>query len=164
MGVYRIHEQIILPATLQEVWDFVSNPGNLSLITPDSLGFRITTPDLPGKMYPGMIIGYRVTPFLGIKVTWVTEITQVVEHRYFVDEQRIGPYALWHHEHFIEATPQGVLMTDIVTYAMPLGILGRMAHHLTVRGKLTEIFSYRKRALEKQFPGGLPSHQRTRST
>ena len=151
MSVYRLFEKQHIPYSLEDVWEFVSNPGNLSKITPDSMGFTIKTPDLPETMYPGMMISYRVKPLLGIPVTWVTEITHVQEKRYFVDEQRIGPYKLWHHEHFLEPSGEGVLMTDIVTYKLPLGFLGRLAHVLFVRGKLRGIFDYRHRALEEHF-------------
>ena len=151
MGIYRIDEQQLIPASIEEVWDFISNPENLSTITPDSMGFKITTPDLPEKMYPGMMVSYRVKPLLGIPLTWLTEITHIQEMRYFVDEQRKGPYALWHHEHFIESTRNGVQMRDIVTYKLPLGFLGGIAHRLFVRKQLRRIFDYRTEALEKRF-------------
>jgi ligand-binding SRPBCC domain-containing protein len=151
MGIYRIHEKQLIAATIEDGWDFISNPENLSKITPDNMGFKITTLDLPEKMYPGMMISYRVKPLLGIPVTWVTEITHVQEQQYFVDEQRVGPYALWHHEHFIESTKDGLMMTDIVTYKLPLGFLGRIAHALFVRKQLRRIFEYRRAVLEKRF-------------
>ena len=116
--------------------------------------FMITAQNLPGKMYPGMIIPYKVKPLLGVPVTWVTEITQVVEKKFFIDEQRIGPYAFWHHQHFIEPQDDGVLMTDIVSYQPPFGFLGRLANALLIAGKLKEIFDFRKTALETIFPAG----------
>ena len=151
MSVYRLSEKQHIPYSLDDVWGFISNPGNLSRITPDSMGFSIKTPELPEKMYPGMMISYRVKPLLGIPVTWVTEITHVKEKHYFVDEQRIGPYTLWHHEHFLEPSGDGVLMRDIVTYKLPLGFLGKLAHGLFVRKKLRHIFDYRGQALEEYF-------------
>ncbi len=151
MSVYQLFEEQKIPSTMDEVWRFISAPKNLQEITPDHMGFRITTRNLPEEMYPGMMVAYKVTPFLGIKMTWVTEITQVQKGRYFVDEQRIGPYTLWHHEHFIEADRDGVLIRDIVTYKLPLGFLGVFAHWLFVKKQLRGIFSYRKRALEKRF-------------
>lgn len=151
MAVYRIHEVQHIPAGLIEVWDFISSPKNLQEITPDRLGFSIQTPDLPEKMYPGMIIAYKVSPVLGIKLNWVTEITHAEEGSYFIDEQRVGPYALWHHEHFIEASELGVKMTDIVTYRLPFGPLGVLAHKLFVKNQLKGIFEYRTRALEEKF-------------
>ena len=151
MGVYRIYEKQTLHASLEEVWDFISSPRNLQEITPDSMGFKIVTPDLPDKMYPGMMVSYKVSPLLGIRMTWVTEITQVDEKNYFVDEQRVGPYALWHHEHFIKQVTDGIEMIDIVTYRLPLGFLGSLAHSLFVKQKLRSIFNYRTEILEKRF-------------
>ncbi len=151
MGVYRIYEKQTLPASLEEVWDFISSPRNLQEITPDSMGFKIVTPNLPDKMYPGMMVSYKVSPLLGIRMTWVTEITQVDEMNYFVDEQRVGPYALWHHEHFIKQLTDGIEMIDIVTYQLPLGFLGSLAHSLFVKQKLRSIFNYRTEILEKRF-------------
>ena len=115
------------------------------------MGFDITSEDLPDKMYPGMIISYKVSPLLGIKTTWVTEITQVRESEFFVDEQRVGPYSIWHHQHHISPISGGVLMRDIVSYQPPLGILGALANQLIIKGKLQEIFDYRVVAVEKRF-------------
>jgi ligand-binding SRPBCC domain-containing protein len=151
MNIHTISEQIEIQASLDEVWGFISSPRNLQQITPDYMGFKIITPNLPDRMYPGMIIAYKVSPVMGIKMTWVTEITQVEEKKYFVDEQRIGPYKMWHHEHFIEATEQGVLMKDIVNYKLPLGFLGELAHYLFVRKQLKEIFQYRRNTLEEKY-------------
>jgi ligand-binding SRPBCC domain-containing protein len=102
-------------------------------------------------MYPGMIISYKVSPVLGIKMTWVTEITQVIEKEYFVDEQRVGPYSVWHHEHKIEAIEGGVLMTDIVSYKPPFGFLGSIANSILIKKQLKEIFDFRTVAMEKMF-------------
>jgi ligand-binding SRPBCC domain-containing protein len=151
MGVYRIYEQITIPSTLEEVWDFVSRPENLKEITPPHMGFHIMTPALPEVMYPGMMITYKVSPLLRIGMTWVTEITHVETMRYFVDEQRSGPYALWHHEHHLEPHPDGTLMTDIVTYKLPFGFIGRWGHRLFVKKQLNDIFEFRKKALEHRF-------------
>ncbi len=153
MAFYQLHEEQWLPAEIDEVWDFISSPGNLKVITPDYMGFDITSVGLPEKMYPGMIISYKVSPLLGIKMTWVTEITQVREKEFFVDEQRVGPYAMWHHQHHIKPHENGVLMTDIVTYQPPLGPIGAIANSLVIRKQLSEIFNYRRTAMERQFPG-----------
>ena len=147
MSFYQFHASQKIPSRLEEVWDFISSPANLKKITPEHMGFDIITPDLPDKMYPGMIIAYKVSPVLGIKMTWVTEITHVERNAYFVDEQRIGPYSMWHHEHKIEAIKGGVLMTDIVSYAPPLGILGKLANSLFIRKQLRQIFDYREKAI-----------------
>lgn len=140
-----------IPATIHQVWNFISSPQNLKKITPPHMGFDITSGDLPEKMHPGMIIRYKVSPIPGFKTTWVTEITHVREREFFVDEQRVGPYALWHHQHRIEAIEGGVLMTDIVSYKPPLGFLGAVANRLIIRHRLEDIFEYRTRALERIF-------------
>lgn len=151
MAFYRFYREQELHASIEELWDFISSPKNLKEITPPHMGFDITTPNLPGKMYPGMMISYKVRPLLGIKTDWVTEITHVQEGRYFVDEQRIGPYTLWHHEHFLEPTEDGVLMKDIITYQPPFGILGALANSLFIKKQLNVIFDYRRRVLEKRY-------------
>ena len=151
MGLYQFKQVMKINASVDEVWDFMSSPGNLKEITPDYMGFDITVEDLPEKMYPGMIISYIVKPVLGIKTLWVTEITHVKDKEYFVDEQRIGPYKMWHHEHFVEPINGGVLMIDIVSYRPPFGFLGKLANRVMIKGKLNDIFSYRKQAIEFRF-------------
>jgi len=151
MGFYQLKTRQNIPATKDEVWDFISSPKNLREITPDELDFEITSKDLPGKMYTGMIITYKVRPVLGIKMTWVTEITHVEDGQFFIDEQRIGPYSIWHHQHHIKEIEGGVEMTDIVSYKPPFGILGRIANSLFIRGQLKKIFSYREEAIVKRF-------------
>jgi ligand-binding SRPBCC domain-containing protein len=151
MGFYQLHKTQKIPATIDQVWDFISSPANLKKITPEYMGFNITSKLLSEKMYPGMIISYKVSPVLGIKMTWVTEITQVKEKEYFVDEQRVGPYSMWHHEHKIEPIEGGVLMTDIVSYQPPFGFLGSIANSILIKKQLKEIFDYRVTAVEKMF-------------
>ena len=151
MAIYQMHEEMEVAASLEEVWEFISSPANLKEITPDYMGFEITTPGLPEKIYPGLMISYKVRPLLGIRMNWLTEITQVREPHYFVDEQRSGPYALWHHEHKLKATGKGVLMSDLVTYRIPGGPLGTLAHGLFIKKQLKGIFQYRELALEKRF-------------
>lgn len=141
-SMYQLKTTQQLPITLQQAWDFFSSPKNLATITPDSLDFRIKS-DLPDKMYAGMMIRYTVKPLLGIPVTWVTEITHVEEGKYFVDEQRVGPYSIWHHQHFFREIPGGVEMTDIVDYRLPFGPLGRIMHGPVVKPRLKQIFDYR---------------------
>jgi len=151
MPVYTKHETLKIPSTIDKVWDFISSPQNLKSITPEYMGFDITTKNLPEKVYAGMIISYNVSPLLGIKMRWVTEITHVSELKYFVDEQRYGPYKMWHHQHIIEAIEGGVLMTDIVDYLPPLGFLGAFANKLIIKSQLNEIFSFRTKKLEEYF-------------
>lgn len=150
MKIYRLESQQKLPISPEEAWKFLSNPRNLKTITPDYMGFEILSGgDRP--MFPGQIIQYIVTPVAGIKTKWVTEITHVKEGEYFVDEQRFGPYSLWHHKHFIKPIPGGVEMEDIIDYKLPSGILGQLAHPILVKPKLDEIFDYRKNKLIELF-------------
>lgn len=148
--VYRLSSKQQLPITIKQAWEFLSSPKNLKVITPKYMSFDIISgADKP--MYAGQIIQYIVTPIFGIKTTWVTEITHVVENEYFVDEQRFGPYALWHHKHFIRPIDGGVEMEDIIDYKVPLGFLGRLVHPILVKPKLTEIFNYRTKKLIELF-------------
>ena len=152
MGFYQFRTKQELHATVKEVWDFVSAPANLKIITPDYMGFNITSEELPEKMYRGMIISYKVKPMMGIPVSWVTEITEVEEGKFFIDQQRIGPYQFWHHQHFIEDHGETVLMSDIVSYKPPFGLLGSAANYFMISRKIREIFEYRRHALEIRFP------------
>jgi ligand-binding SRPBCC domain-containing protein len=148
--IYTLHAKQNLPITIDEAWEFLSSPKNLKTITPDYMGFIIKSgADRP--MFPGQIIEYIVTPVLGIKTKWVTEITHVVDKKYFVDEQRFGPYALWHHKHFIKEISGGIEMEDIIHYKVPFGILGRLVHPFIVKPKLDEIFEYRRKKLIELF-------------
>lgn len=151
MAFYQLIKTQKLPDTINEIWNFISEPANLKEITPEHMGFVVTNNSGAEKMYPGMIITYKVSPLLGIKLNWMTEITHVKDYEYFVDEQRIGPYSLWHHQHKIEAIEGGVLMTDIVTYQPPFGIMGALANSLIIKNQLQQIFDYRTVALEKRF-------------
>jgi ligand-binding SRPBCC domain-containing protein len=151
MKIYTLYTEQFLPVTREEAWEFLSSPGNLAKITPSDMGFQITSFD--GKpMYAGQVICYTVSGLPGLKMNWVTEITHVQQGEYFVDEQRFGPYKLWHHKHFLEPAEGGILMKDVVHYALPLGVLGRLMHALMVKRRLTTIFDYRKNALERLFP------------
>lgn len=150
MKIYQLHSKQNLPISKQEAWKFLSDPKNLKVITPDYMGFHILSgADRP--MFAGQIIEYIVTPVFGIKTKWVTEITHAKSGSYFVDEQRFGPYSLWHHKHFIKEIDGGVEMEDIIHYKVPLGILGRLVHPFFVKPKLNEIFNYRKAKLEELF-------------
>ncbi len=150
MRSYVLERTQTLNCSLQEAWDFFSSPKNLKEITPDYMGFDITS-DVPEKMYTGLIITYIVKPLFGIPMNWMTEIKHVDELRYFVDEQRMGPYKIWHHEHHFTETAEGVIMKDKVSYALPLGILGVMAHPIIVKNKLNEIFDYRVKRVDELF-------------
>ena len=135
---------------LQTCWDFFSSPANLKRITPSYMGFDVKT-EVPTKMYEGLIIAYTVKPLLGIPVEWVTEITHVKDKSFFVDEQRKGPYTMWHHEHHFKEVEGGVEMTDIVSYIIPFGFLGKLVEPFLVKPKLEEIFAYRFKIVEEVF-------------
>lgn len=150
MKIYTLHTKQNLPISVDEAWEFLSSPRNLKTITPDYMGFHILS-GAEKPMFPGQIIQYIVTPVLGIPTKWVTEITHVQDKHYFVDEQRFGPYALWHHKHFIKEIPCGVEMEDIIDYRVPMGILGQLVHPFLVKPKLKEIFNYRQKKLIELF-------------
>lgn len=149
MHVFK--QKSFIPISLEEAWAFFSNPNNLKEITPDYMGFKVTSNQIKEGMYEGMIITYVVTPLLNIPMRWMTEITHVKHESFFVDEQRIGPYKIWHHQHHFKAVDGGVEMWDIVDYVLPLGILGRMLEPVLVRPKLKEIFSYREKKIKELF-------------
>ena len=140
-----------LKTDIQTLWNFVSSPINLNEITQKDMQFQFISNNKNQKMYPGMIILYKVSPLFKIPLSWATEITHVKEKKFFVDEQRLGPYKIWHHEHHFEETEDGVLMKDIVTYAPPFGVIGSFANSLFIRRKVNQIFDYREKVLERIF-------------
>jgi ligand-binding SRPBCC domain-containing protein len=148
----RLECRQILSLTPAAAWEFFSRPDNLARITPPDLGFEVTSP-LPERMYAGMIVSYRVSPFAGLRVPWVTEITHVREHEFFVDEQRSGPYRLWHHQHHFRAVAAGVEMTDLVHYQLPFGAVGDLLAGGLVERRVARIFAFRRRVLTELFGG-----------
>lgn len=150
MKLYQIKTQQKLPISIEKAWDFFSNPKNLKKITPEEMSFEIIS-GAEKSIYPGQIIQYNVSPILGIKLRWVTEITHVIDNKYFVDEQRFGPYSLWHHKHFFKEIKGGILMEDVVDYKIPLGWLGQLAHFIFVKNRLKKIFKFRENKLVKLF-------------
>jgi ligand-binding SRPBCC domain-containing protein len=150
MKIFKLKYSQKLPISLNEAWDFLSSPNNLELITPKSMDFNITDWDRK-KAYPGQIIRYTVKPILGIKISWVTEITHVRDKEYFVDEQRFGPYTFWHHKHFIKEIEGGVIMEDVIHYKPPFGLIGVLLNFLFINSKLNSIFKHRELELIKTF-------------
>jgi ligand-binding SRPBCC domain-containing protein len=148
--VYNLKTVQFLPISMEKAWDFFSSPTNLSKITPAELKFKILSTDLT-KVYAGQVIEYKVHPVLGIPLYWMTEITQVEHHKYFVDDQRYGPYTMWHHQHHFKEVDGGVEMTDIVHYKLPFWIFGDIANTLFVKAKLREIFDYRIKKVAEIF-------------
>ena len=150
MKIFKIYTKQKLPITIEEGWGFLSNPKNLSCITPNYMKFKITDCDFK-PVYQGQIIQYTVRPLLNIPLKWVTEITHVVNENYFVDEQRFGPYSLWHHKHFLREIDGGIEMEDIIHYKIPLGFIGEFLNFLFIKNQLKEIFEYRKNKLIEIF-------------
>ena len=151
MSNYLLKRTQRLPISLDQAWEFFSAPGNLKEITPSYMGFEVLPNSDSEKMYPGQIITYYIKPVLGLKLFWMTEITHVKDREYFIDEQRFGPYALWHHTHFFREIPGGVEMKDLVHYKLPFGPLGNLAHALFVKKQLEGIFAFRHKFLEERF-------------
>lgn len=150
-GIHTLETEQHLPISIEQAWNFFSSPSNLAKITPDQMGFVITSPETR-RAYPGQIITYNVGVLPFVRLNWVTEITQVKEGHYFIDEQRFGPYSMWHHEHHFIESEQGILMYDKVSYKLPLGPLGHIAHRLFVKRQLKQIFGYRFKILKDLFP------------
>ncbi len=150
-----MHTQIIkkqlIKTDVDNLWDFMSSPKNLDMITPKEMKFNIKSNNGNKKMYEGMIITYTITPLLNIPLNWITEITHIKKNKYFVDEQRIGPYKMWHHEHIFEQKEDGILMTDIITYVPPMGVLGKIANFLFINKKVNNIFDHRKKIIDQLF-------------
>jgi ligand-binding SRPBCC domain-containing protein len=141
--VYSLKTIQQMPVSIKTAWEFFSSPANLQNITPGNLGFTVISKHHGNRMYPGQIIEYTVSPVLGIPLYWMTEITHVENEKYFVDEQRFGPYSLWHHQHHFKAIEGGVEMTDIVHYKLPFWILGDLVQTLFVKQQLKSIFDFR---------------------
>jgi ligand-binding SRPBCC domain-containing protein len=151
MKIYHLKRTQFLPITLSAAWEFFSTPKNLAKITPEHMGFQILYISGGDKAYAGQIIQYKVSVLPRIKVNWVTEITHVEEPNHFIDEQRFGPYALWHHQHHFKEVKGGIEMTDEVNYAIPFGYLGRLAHWIFVGHEVNRIFDHRFTVLKKYF-------------
>jgi len=150
MTVHRLQHKQFLPITLEEAWTFFSTPRTLEAITPAFLNFEITS-EVPEEIYAGLVITYRIAAVAGIPMTWVTEIKHVERLRRFVDEQRIGPFRFWYHEHRFQAVAGGIEMEDIVHYVMPWGWFGRIAHWVFIRDRLASIFHFRRNYLDGFF-------------
>lgn len=149
--MHVLKQKTFIPISLEKAWNFFSNPENLKVITPDHMGFKVTSEQILKGMYEGMIITYTVKPLLGISMNWMTEITHIKNQSFFVDEQRVGPYKVWHHQHHFKAVDGGVEMWDIVDYVLPLGFLGRILEPILVRPKLKEIFDFREAKIKELF-------------
>lgn len=149
-GIYTLKAESSINLPIEKAWDYFSNPSNLAKITPKSMGFK-TTSEEANNMFAGQIISYMVKPMFNIKTNWVTEITHVNEPHFFVDEQRFGPYAMWHHEHHFIKNGNLTKMIDKISFKIPFGILGHLAFPFIVKPQLKKIFSYRENKLKQLF-------------
>lgn len=153
-----LRTEVWLPRPIEEVFEFFADAFNLNALTPPWLHFKILTP-APIVMRVGAIIDYRIRLKV-VPMNWKTEITAYEPPFRFIDEQRRGPYALWHHEHEFNAEGGGTLVADTVHYALPMNStpLGHLAHRLLVRRDLEQIFSYRTTRMRELL--GTPSEGR----
>lgn len=153
MKLYTLRNKQKLNIDKRTAWEYFSNPRNLEDITPKNLSFKITRKPLEDKMYPGMIVTYKISPFPFVSFNWVTEITQVRETEFFIDEQRFGPYRFWHHKHILHEVDSGkaIEMEDIVDYGLPFGWIGRIAGFFFIHKRIREIFTYREKYLNEKF-------------
>jgi ligand-binding SRPBCC domain-containing protein len=151
MAAHSIKTVQKIPVSLDKAWNFFSNPANLQAITPENMGFKVISKHHGNTLYAGQIIEYKVRPVWNVPMYWMTEITQVKDKEYFIDEQRYGPYTLWHHQHHFKSIEGGVEMTDIVHYKNPLGLLGKLANEWFVKKQLKKIFAYRNNKVEELF-------------
>ena len=153
MKVYYLIQKQFIQSDLDTVWDFFSSPDNLGKITPPEMNFKVLYQTGGSKMYAGQLISYKVSPFPFMRVRWTTEIKTVNDKKLFIDEQKLGPFSLWYHQHHFEVKDGGIEMTDEVAWAVPMGLLGRLANTLFVSKQVTNIFAYRRKAVEKIFQG-----------
>jgi len=152
--MYQLKRTLNLPIPIYEAWNFFSKPENLGKITPSYMNFNILSRSDAGEMYPGMIITYKISPLFNIKVKWSTEISQIKEYKYFIDNQIHGPYKIWHHEHHFKENKNGTEMRDILYYAVPFGFIGHLAHKIFIRKRVEEIFNYREIKIKELFGSG----------
>jgi ligand-binding SRPBCC domain-containing protein len=145
MGLNTLTFRQCIPVSIEEAWEFFSDPANLARITPPEMFFRITSGTAGQQIYEGMLITYTLYPFMMLPVQWETEITKVDRPFLFEDRQKSGPYGSWRHRHQFREIPGGIEMTDRIDYSMPFGVFGDLVNALIVSRRLEEVFAYRKR-------------------
>ncbi len=148
--MYVFEQRQIIPVSINEAWDFFSDPRNLARLTPDSMNFRILG-DLPQQVHEELIVRFRVAALAGIDVNWTSLISKVVPHQYFADVQVEGPFSYWHHQHWFTERDQGVEIRDILHYLPPFGLIGKLFHPLFVKNKIAETFRYRYNKVDELF-------------
>ena len=155
LKVYQMSRKQLLHVSLDDVWSFFTDPDNLQKLTPPKMRMEVIGKH-PSELYAGMVATYKVRPIFKLPITWVTEITHVLPKEYFVDEQRFGPFKFWHQEHRFKQTEEGVEITDLVHYAMPFSVIGKLVHAQVVRPKLQAMFAYRQKQLKFLFSSETP--------
>jgi|TARA_B110000908_G_scaffold45324_1_gene55172 ligand-binding SRPBCC domain-containing protein len=150
-GLYSLYAKQIVDKEIDFLWDFFSKPSNLNKLTPEDVEFKI----ISGKsddFYAGKIISYKIKPFKLVTLNWITEISQVKEGSYFIDNQISGPYKMWHHEHHFKSNNDGTTeIIDKVKYKLPFYILGRISHKIFIKRKLIKIFNFRQKKINELF-------------
>ncbi len=149
--VYSFKTEQNIPVNIETAWDFFSKPANLQQITPDNLDFEIISSHHADKMYAGQIIEYTVKPIFNIPMYWMTEISHVEPMKYFIDEQRYGPYEMWHHQHHFKEIEGGIEMTDVVHYKIPFWFFGDIANSIFIKTELERIFEFRSKKVDELF-------------
>ena len=150
MKIYQLYRQQTLTMTIQDAWSFFSSPYHLNDITPDFFHVTITS-KVPEKIYAGLMISYQMKAVFGIPMSWLSEVSHCDEPKRFVYEQRIGPFKFWSHEVCLTEQQNGILLEDIMFYAMPLGWLGQLINKTLIADKLERIFDTRHAYLQNKF-------------
>ncbi len=149
--IYSLETKQIIDRPIEEIWSFFTNPKNLNQLTPSDMNFKILSGS-SDDFYEGKIISYSINPFKFYNIKWVTEITTIKKNDFFIDEQRFGPYKMWHHEHhFIKNNDNTTTIYDKVIYKLPYGIIGKLSHKLFIKKRLLEIFNFRKKTIKKLY-------------
>jgi ligand-binding SRPBCC domain-containing protein len=148
--IHYLHREQIISASVEHVWEYFADPYNLNELTPPDMNFEIVAGG-DVCMYEGQLIEYRVEFLRGLRSLWLTEIAHVREGTYFVDEQQVGPYRFWYHEHFFKPWEGGMKMIDHITYAAPFGMIGDIVNDLWIKNRLAYIFDYRRQKISDLF-------------
>ena len=149
--IYSLETKQIIDRPIEEIWSFFTNPKNLNQLTPSDMNFKILSGS-SDDFYEGKIISYSINPFKFYNIKWVTEITKIKKNDFFIDEQRFGPYKMWHHEHhFIKNNDNTTTIHDKVIYKLPYGIIGKINHKLFIKKRLLEIFNFRKKTMKQLY-------------
>ena len=150
--IHTLWQEQLLNTDVHTLWNFISHPHNLNQITPESLHFEILSQNLPEQIYTGLLLKYRIQiPLIG-KQYWVTEIKTVEPDHQFIDEQRLGPYKFWYHQHTLKQAGNQVLMQDHITYILPwFSVFPSLLNQLVIKNQLASIFNFRMQKFAELF-------------